>query len=135
MTNTRKVIAKSAAALFGTATLALFAAASPAVAWPAEATRELAVREGPGQEYPHIEVIPPGTVVDIRHCNVDRTWCKVDTNGSIGYLRGTYLQRLGDVYHGPRVEYYPTYRSRVTIAPARPYPRHYDGPYHHHRRW
>ena len=95
---------KSAAALFGVATVALFAAASPAMAWPAEATRELAVREGPGQEYPHIEVIPPGTVVDIRHCNVDRTWCKVDTNGSIGYLRGTYLQRIGDVYHGPRVE-------------------------------
>lgn len=45
---------------------ALWMAAAPAHAWPAEATRELAVREGPGMEYPHITVIQPGTVVDIR---------------------------------------------------------------------
>jgi uncharacterized protein YraI len=132
---TTKAIAmnKSALALFGGALLAL-ATASPALAWPAEATRELAVREGPGQQYPHIEVIPPGTVVDIRHCNVDRTWCKVDTNGSIGYLRGTYLQRIGDVFYGPRLDLYPGYRTRVYIAPARPYYRD-QGPGYGHRRW
>lgn len=110
-------------------------AAPQALAWPAETTRELAVREGPGQEYPHIEVIAPGTVVDIRHCNVERTWCKVDANGTVGYLRGAYLERIGDVYYGPRVDLYPSYRSRVWVAPNRPYPRYYDGPYHHHRRW
>lgn len=126
---------KRAAVTCGAATMAVFATAPQALAWPAEATRELAVREGPGQHYPHIEVIPPGTVVDIRHCNVDRTWCKVDTNGTVGYLRGTYLQRIGDIYHGPRLDFYPAYRPRVYIAPARPYYRDYGGPYHHHRRW
>ena len=135
MTITGSNLGKSGAAVLGVATLALFAAASQALAWPAEATRELAVREGPGQQYPHIEVIAPGTVVDIRHCNVDRTWCKVDTNGTTGYLRGTYLQRIGDVYHGPRLELYPAYRTRVFIAPARPYYRDYGPGYYGHRRW
>lgn len=118
--------------------LGLVAAVTPALAWPAEATRELAVREGPGQEFPHIEVIPAGTVVDIRHCDVDRLWCRVDTNGTIGYLRGAYLQRIGDVYTGPRVETYTTYRSRVWVGPPpRPYYREYGGrDYgHQHRRW
>ena len=118
-----------AAALLGTVW-----AAPPAQAWPAEATRELAVREGPGQEYPHIEVIPQGTVVDIRHCSVDRSWCKVDTHGTIGYVRGTYLERIGDTYLGPRVELYTSYRSRVYIAPSRP--RYYDRDYGPgYRRW
>ena len=127
---------QAGAALLGAAALGLggLSTVDLAHAWPAEATRELAVREGPGQEYPHIEVIPAGTVVDIRHCNVDRSWCKVDTNGAIGYLRGTYLQRIGDVYRGPRVEYYTEYRSRVYIAPPpRPYYREYGGP--GYRRW
>jgi uncharacterized protein YraI len=134
MTSTSK-IAKSAAAVFGAGVLALIASAPQALAWPAEATRELAVREGPGQQYPHIEVIPPGTVVDIRHCNVDRTWCKVDTNGAIGYLRGTYLQRIGDVYYGPRLDLYPAYRTRVYVAPVRPYYRDYGPGYYGHRRY
>lgn len=118
---------------------ALWTAAAPAHAWPAEATRELAVREGPGMEYPHITVIQPGTVVDIRHCSVERTWCKVDAEGVVGYLRGAYLQRLGDVYLGPRVDLYAGYRGPgvgVYIGPPpRPYYRdyYYDGP--RHRRW
>ena len=107
----------------------LAVAAPQAHAWPAEATRELAVREGPGMEYPHIEVVPPGTVVDVRHCNVDRTWCKVDAGGTVGFLRGVYLQRIGDVYMGPRVELYSSYRSRTIYGPPpRPYSRYYEGP-------
>ena len=127
----------AAAAIAATALWATFAALPQAHAWPAEATRELAVREGPGQEYPHIQIIPAGTVVDIRHCNVDRTWCKVDAEGAVGYLRGTHLQRIGDVYLGPRVETYTTYRSRVYIAPARPYyrEREYYGGGPGYRRW
>ena len=121
---TRRTIALGA--LAGASLVAVAAASPAALAWPAEATRELAVREGPGQEYPHIEVVPPGTVVDVHHCNVDRTWCKVDSGGSVGYLRGIYLQRVGDVYVGPRVELYTS--RRVYIAPSRPYYRDYDGP-------
>ena len=134
MTGLNKTIRRSVVARLGVATLALAAAAPQAMAWPAEATRELAVREGPGQQYPHIEVIPAGTIVDIRHCNVDRTWCKVDTNGTVGYLRGAYLERVGDIYYGPRVELYPTYRSRFWVAPHRPYYRDH-GPGHYGRRW
>jgi uncharacterized protein YraI len=120
----------------GAAALSLAVAAAPvAHAWPAEATRELAVREGPGQEYPHIQVVPAGTVVDIRHCNVDRTWCKVDADGTVGYLRGQYLERIGDTYLGPRVDYYTTYRSRVWVGPPpRPYYRDYGGG-HGYRRY
>lgn len=115
------------------AALAMVALSSSARAWPAEATRELAVREGPGQHYPHIEVIPAGTVVDIRHCNVERTWCKVDVDGTVGYLRSAYLERLGDVYLGPRVEFYTTYRPRRVYGPpprphVRPYPPHHHAP-------
>jgi hypothetical protein len=51
----------------------VFAAAPRADAWPAEVTRELAVRERPWQEYLDIEVSPAGTVFDIQHCDVDRT--------------------------------------------------------------
>lgn len=130
-------------ACVATALTVVVAAAPEARAWPAEATRELAVREGPGQDYPHIQVIPAGTVVDIRHCNVDRTWCKVDAGGTIGFLRGAYLERIGDVYQGPRVETYTSYRSRVYVVPARPYyrDREYYGEgrghhhHHHHRRY
>ena len=110
---------------------AVVAVAPDALAWPAEATRELAVREGPGQEYPHIEVVPPGTVVDVQHCNVDRTWCKVAAGGTVGYLRGMYLQRIGDVYLGPRVDYYSG--PRVYVVPGRPYYHDYDGPRRYRR--
>ena len=131
-----RAVLRTVGAVFGATALWMTAAATPALAWPAEATRELAVREGPGMEYPHIAVIPPGTVVDIRHCNVDRTWCKVEAEGTVGFLRGAYLQRLGDVYLGPRVELYAGYRGPgVYIGPPpRPYYRdYYGGP--GYRRW
>ena len=136
MTATSNSSPKAVTAVVGAMALcATLAAAPQALAWPAEATRELAVREGPGQEYPHIQVIPAGTVVNIHHCNVDRSWCKVDAEGIVGFLRGTYLQRIGDVYLGPRVEFYTTYRSGVWIGPPpRPYYReYYGGP--GNRRW
>ena len=63
--------------------------------------------------FPHLEVVPPGLVLDVRFCNEGGEWCKVSLgSGTIGFVRRQFLRQVGDVYRGPSVGLY------VGVAPA-----------------
>lgn len=88
--------------------------ASVALAWPAEVTEEIAIREGPGMEYPFIVVVPDGTIVDVLRCYPRSEWCRIAYEDVDGFARRRFLDRVGDVYVGPRLDLYwdilPRYR-------------------------
>jgi uncharacterized protein YraI len=128
-------VALALPALSFAALLACAAASAPAQAWPAETRSELAVREGPGMDFPHIEVVPAGVVVDVRHCS-GGGWCRIAArDGLLGYVRARNLERIGDVYLGPRVELYVGIGPRPVYRPWYGPPIYYRHHGHGHRRW
>jgi uncharacterized protein YraI len=103
-------------------------------AWPAETTQELAMREGPGMQYPHMQVLPAGIVVRVLSCD-DRGWCEVAYGGQVGFLRRRNLARMHAVEYVPPPPPRPS--VEVYIGP-RPYyegPRGYYGTFGYGRRW
>jgi uncharacterized protein YraI len=60
-----------------------------AVAAPAVVPDFLNLHSGPGFNFRVVEVIPPGGLVNARHCSVG--WCQVNINGVIGYVDARYL--------------------------------------------
>jgi uncharacterized protein YraI len=111
--------------------LAGITGATPALAWPAETMQELAMRDGPGMNFGHVEVLPPGSFVHVNYCD-DRGWCEVSHSGVVGFLRRRNLARVRHVEYMPPP---PPPRPGVEIyVGPRPYPRdrYYYG---YGRRW
>lgn len=74
--------------LGGTAAFLLLSAGA-AAAYPATVTGNLNMRSGPGTGYRVLDVLPPGTVVDVRGCT--GSWCDIGT----GWVSASYLARGG----------------------------------------
>lgn len=86
-----------------------------AFAYPAEVSRDLNLRAGPGTNYEVLATMPGGAVVDVEGCR--GSWCRVDYRGREGWASARYLgeqtARRGPPAHAPAYGY----RERVRPAP------------------
>ena len=104
---------------FITAGLLFLITASIAQAgWDAHATADVNMREGPGNRYRVIVVIPEGEPVYVHGC--PGTWCDVEWASYRGFVYGRYLSSSGSGYYEGYVAPPP-----VIVAPD------YDGGYIH----
>ncbi|MGP9821650.1 SH3 domain-containing protein [Salinarimonas sp. NSM] len=87
-----------------------------AFAYPAEVSRDLNLRAGPGTNYQVLGTMPGGVVVDVEGCR--GSWCRVDYRGRSGWASARYLGepsvRRGPPAHAPAYGY----RERVRPAPG-----------------
>jgi uncharacterized protein YraI len=74
--------------LAAAATLAL---QSSAFALPATVTGDVAVRTGPGPNFPVIGVIARAAPVEVQGCVHRGMWCQIAWNGQLGWTYATYL--------------------------------------------
>ncbi|WP_052341562.1 SH3 domain-containing protein [Salinarimonas rosea] len=109
--------------------------AGAAWAYPAEVSRDLNLRAGPGTNYQVIATMPGGVVVDVEGCR--GSWCRVDYRGRSGWASARYLGEPS-VRRGPRApapDY--GYRERVRPAPGITFEFGFgaDRDYYDDRRW
>jgi len=85
-------------------------------AYPAEVSRDLNLRTGPGTNYQVIATMPGGAVVDVEGCRSG--WCRVEYRGREGWASARYLgertARRAPPAHAPAYGY----RDRVRPAPG-----------------
>lgn len=85
-------------------------------AYPAQVSRDLNLRTGPGTNYEVIATMPGGAVVDVEGCR--DSWCRVDYRGRAGWASARYLGeasvRRSPPAHAPAYGY----RDRVRPAPG-----------------
>ncbi len=86
--------------------------------WDAYTTADVNMREGPGNRYRVIVVIPEGETVYVHDC--PGNWCDVEWTGYRGYVYGRYLETSGSGYYDGYVAPPP-----VIVTPG------YDGGYIH----
>jgi uncharacterized protein YraI len=66
-----------------------------ALAVEARTTTTLNVRNGPGTWARVVDVLSPGTRVDIEECSRGGSWCYVSTRWTEGWVSASYLRRSG----------------------------------------
>lgn len=77
--------------------LFLITASIAQAGWDAYATADVNMREGPGNRYRVIVVIPEGEPVYVHGC--PRSWCDVEWASYRGYVYGRYLSSSGSGYY------------------------------------
>lgn len=99
-------------------TLAACLIGGAAMAYPAQVSRDLNLRSGPGTNYQVVATMPGGAVVDVEGCR--GSWCRVEYRGRQGWASGNFLgevrQSRGPVYRDPPPVY--GYSQRVRPAPG-----------------
>jgi uncharacterized protein YraI len=58
----------------------------------AQPTTTLDVRAGPGEQYPPVTEIPPGTIVTVHGCVNGYSWCDVSGGPERGWVRASQLR-------------------------------------------
>ncbi len=68
---------------------------------PVVTTNAAYMRKGPGQKWPVVGVLTPGSEVDVRQCVCGwlSGWCKVDFEGVSGWVHGSLLKRKGALFN------------------------------------
>ena len=97
---------------------ALLAIPVAAQAYPAQTTGSLNVRAGPGVGYHRIGVLPPGAVVEVRHCR--SRWCNIWYRGGSAWVSGSYLRGVRHFVPQQHVRPLPFYRDRYRYHRRRP---------------
>jgi uncharacterized protein YraI len=77
--------------LMGAVLGAMIGGAAAAHAAPAYSTANVNMRAGPDTDFPRVDLIPEGTLVDIKGCLSDESWCDVVWGGSRGWVISEYL--------------------------------------------
>ncbi|WP_372425504.1 SH3 domain-containing protein [Salinarimonas chemoclinalis] len=85
-----------------------------AFAYPAEVSRDLNLRAGPGTNFQVIATMPGGVVVDVEGCR--GSWCRVDYRGRSGWASARYLGQPS-VRRAPPA-HAPAYGHRERVRPA-----------------
>lgn len=75
------------AAIFGTTILG----AAAAHAAPGYSTANVNMRAGPDIDFPRVDLIPEGSLIEIKGCLNDESWCDVIWGGSRGWVISEYL--------------------------------------------
>ena len=75
----------------------LMAASTAQAGWEAVTTADVNMREGPGNRYWVIVVIPEGELVYVHSC--PGRWCDVEWDSYRGYVFGRYLSIAGSSYN------------------------------------
>lgn len=96
----------------------LMAASTAQAGWDAVTTADVNMREGPGNRYRVIVVIPEGETVYVHSC--PGSWCDVEWDSYRGYVYGRYLSSAGSGYYEDYIAPPP-----VIVTPG------YDGGYIH----
>ncbi len=94
--------------------------------WDAYTTADVNMREGPGNRYRVIVVIPEGEPVHVHGC--PGSWCDVEWHAYRGYVFGQYLSSTGSGYYegyvAPPVIVVPEYDGGYIHVPGKR--KHYD---------
>ena len=101
--------------------------------WDAYTTADVNMREGPGNGYRVIVVVPEGELVYVHDC--PGRWCDVEWRSYRGYIFGRYLSEAGSGYYegyvAPPVIVVPEYDGGYSHVPRkRKLRRHRPGQYH-----
>jgi uncharacterized protein YraI len=96
----------------------LLTASTAQAGWDAFTTADVNMREGPGNRYRVIVVIPEGELVYVHSC--PGSWCDVEWDSYRGYVYGRYLSSAGSGYYEDYIAPPP-----VIVTPG------YDGGYIH----
>lgn len=123
--------------IFIAAMAAFLASASMAQAgWEAYTTADVNMREGPGNQYRIIVVIPEGEPVYVHGC--PGSWCDVEWDSYRGYVFWRYLSSDGSGYYkgyvAPPVIVVPEYDGGYIHAPRKRKLRRYHRPRQYHER-
>lgn len=86
-----------------------------AFAYPAEVSRDLNLRAGPGTNYQVLTTMPGGAVVEVEGCRSG--WCRLDYRGREGWASARYLGEPRAVRRGPPA-HAPAYGYRERVRPA-----------------
>ena len=96
--------------------------------WDAYTTADVNMREGPGNRYRVIVVVPEGELVYVHGC--PGSWCDVEWGSYRGYIFARYLSEAGSGYYegyvAPPVIVVPEYDGGYIHVPRKR--QHYDRP-------
>jgi len=118
MRQTGRINMKHIVKLFAAGIVFLITASIAQAGWDAYTTADVNMREGSGNRYRVIVVIPEGEAVYVHGC--PRSWCDVEWASYRGYVYGRYLSSSGSGYYEGYVAPPP-----VIVTPG------YDGGYIH----
>jgi len=92
----------------------LLATPAAAFAAPGMITTSVNLRAGPSVEFPVVNRISKGVLVEVHGCIRDALWCDVSTERERGWVAAQYL----DYLYGDRYVYLPSYVNLADVPPA-----------------
>lgn len=107
--------------LITTALITSFALASPALASDIFVRKTVNLRAGPNVQYPVVERVAKGSVLNLYGCLDGWSWCEIGVNQNRGWVSGKYIETVYNNHDVRIIEVAPQMQVPIVVFEAGPY--------------